>query len=193
MLVMRTPVIVPVGTRPEGSLLVSSSEIRKGPHHSRVLDCQCDCGKFATVEVHKFLAGRTRSCGHLSGTDRDPNRPRQPSHYAQALLDIQGIICPWPLCNKPLVAPVSVDHDHRCCNQHNCCAYCPRGVVHHRCNTKITIIEEYREHLGLSPEVVEYLDTRRTSPLAHRSSWVYRSGRASRQERRILQVDGIFL
>jgi hypothetical protein len=174
--------VVPAGTRqPTGRLTTirESYPGRLGSRTATMVDCVCDCGTPRTTSAHRFLTENTKSCGCLwsegpgvtaaaAGHDQGPTNHRQPARYGPALLLQQGLMCPWPLCLQPLYLPVSVDHDHRHCSTTGCCAYCPRGVVHHACNTRISVIELYRARLGLPNSVVAYLDsTPRKDPVGY--------------------------
>jgi hypothetical protein len=177
--------MIPKGTHQPTGRLATISDPYRDPHpiqgtRPMLVDCLCICGNLTTITTSRFLSGNTKSCGCLKRErpgviaaalqhDKGPMNLRQPSRYGPGLLTIQGnLICPWPLCLRPLYLPVSVDHDRRHCDNVKCCALCPRGLVHHGCNTKIATIEGYRDSLGLPDSVIEYLDsTPRTEPVSY--------------------------
>jgi hypothetical protein len=62
---------IPVGTRPNGSLLVSTSStyLQEIGHHQKrhsYVDVLCDCGIIKAVRASHFLSGYIRSCGCLN-------------------------------------------------------------------------------------------------------------------------------
>jgi hypothetical protein len=164
---MRSRLEIPVGTTQSiGSLttcsLPRSSDSGAQSRH-RVVDCLCACGNKTTISAALFLSEKTKSCGHTRNLSAIPLNATD--RYGASLYDAQKGICAWPLCHKSLTQPMHVDHDHRCCPGKRSCAYCPRGIVHAYCNLEIGIFERRREQIGLQPEAVEYLDSRRTEPI----------------------------
>jgi hypothetical protein len=177
----RKALVIPVGThQPNGRLAtVGETKIQtvgvNPVMYRSFVDCICDCGASTTISAAKFLSEATKSCGchrrdHLAkvaaNRHRGPEYPRVPAHYGPALLEEQGPICAWPLCNEALTGSISVDHDRRHCDSRLCCAYCPRGLVHQRCNSEITVFERRRNVLVLPDSVIRYLDYRRSTPVS---------------------------
>jgi hypothetical protein len=177
----RKALVIPVGThQPNGRLAtVGETKIQtvgvNPVKYRSAVDCICDCGALTTISASKFLDEKTKSCGchrrdHLTqiavSRHLGPEYRRIPAHYGPALLTEQGLICAWPLCNEALTLPINVDHDRRHCDSRLCCAYCPRGLVHQRCNSEITVFERRRNLIVLPDSVITYLDYRRSNPLS---------------------------
>lgn len=60
----------------------------------------------------------------------------------QKILDSQNGVC--AICKKPEVVRknLSVDHDHRCCTHHKSCGKCIRGLLCHRCNQALGLMND---------------------------------------------------